>query len=57
MADTLKYGWVRGGKEGREFKVSNSQYFNRLGGAFVAASGPAREVYECSNNGNSEWFK
>jgi len=39
MADTLKYGWIRGGHEGTEMALVNSEYFNRLGGAFVCASG------------------
>jgi len=39
MADVLKYGWVYGGKQGQEMKVAKTQYFNRLGGAFVTASG------------------
>jgi len=37
--DTLKFGWAGGGHNGIQKKVSNS-YFNRTGGAFVAASGP-----------------
>ena len=40
MADVLKYGWAYGGREGVEMPVSNDQYFHRLGGAFVCASGP-----------------
>jgi hypothetical protein len=39
MADVLKYGWAQGGKVGHEMKCAKSQYFNRLGGAFVTASG------------------
>lgn len=39
MADTLKYGWAYGGRQGIEMKVGGSHTFNRLGGAFVAASG------------------
>jgi hypothetical protein len=39
MADVLKYGWSYGGKQGQEMKCAKSQYFNRLGGAFVTASG------------------
>jgi hypothetical protein len=39
MADTLKYGWVTGGRQGTEMKMARNQYFNRLGGAFVCASG------------------
>ena len=39
MADVLKYGWAYGGKQGVEMKAAKSQYFNRLGGAFVTASG------------------
>lgn len=39
MADVLKYGWAYGGKQGQEMKCAGLQYFNRLGGAFVCASG------------------
>ena len=39
MADVLKYGWAYGGKQGQEMKCAKTQYFNRLGGAFVTASG------------------
>ena len=39
MADVLKYGWAYGGKQGQEMKCARMQYFNRLGGAFVCASG------------------
>ncbi len=39
MADVLKYGWVRGGKEGVERTVVKNISFHRLGGAFVSASG------------------
>ena len=39
MADVLKYGWAYGGKQGQEMKCAKSQYFNRLGGALVTASG------------------
>lgn len=39
MADILKYGWVKGGHMGEEYKCAKSQYFNRLAGAFVTASG------------------
>jgi hypothetical protein len=39
MADTLKYGWAYGGRQGVEMKVGGSHSFSRLGGAFVAASG------------------
>jgi hypothetical protein len=39
MADVLKYGWAQGGKQGHEMKCARVQYFNRLGGAFVTASG------------------
>ncbi len=41
MADgeALKYGWVRGGRQGTEMKMARSYSFNRLGGAFVCASG------------------
>ncbi len=39
MADVLKYGWAYGGKQGQEMKCARNQYFNRLGGAFVTASG------------------
>lgn len=39
MADTLKYGWVTGGRQGTEMYLTNSEYFHRLGGAFVCASG------------------
>jgi hypothetical protein len=39
MADVLKYGWAYGGKQGQEMKCARMQYFNRLGGAFVTASG------------------
>jgi hypothetical protein len=38
MADTLKYGWVTGGRQGTELRLVNSEYFHRLGGAFVCAS-------------------
>ena len=39
MADVLKYGWTYGGRQGQEMKCARMQYFNRLGGAFVQASG------------------
>ncbi len=39
MADVLKYGWAYGGKQGQEMMCARNQYFNRLGGAFVTASG------------------
>lgn len=39
MADVLKYGWVRGGKEGVERGCVKDISFHRLGGAFVQASG------------------
>lgn len=39
MADVLKYGWAYGGKQGQEMKCARNQYFNRLGGALVCASG------------------
>jgi len=39
MADVLKYGWSHGGKQGHEMKCAKTQYFNRLGNAFVCASG------------------
>jgi hypothetical protein len=39
MADVLKYGWVRGGRQGSEMKLAKSNSYNRLGGAFVCASG------------------
>lgn len=39
MADTLKYGWAYGGRQGVEMKVGGSHSFSRLGGAFVSASG------------------
>ncbi len=39
MADVLKYGWAYGGKQGQEMMCARMQYFNRLGGAFVCASG------------------
>jgi hypothetical protein len=41
MADgeALKYGWVRGGRQGTEMKMARNYSFNRLGGAFVCASG------------------
>lgn len=40
MADTLKYGWVRGGRQGTEMYMEGStRYYNRLGAAFVCASG------------------
>jgi hypothetical protein len=39
MADVLKYGWAYGGKQGQEMRCARAQYFNRLGGAFVTASG------------------
>jgi hypothetical protein len=37
MSHEIKYGWVSGGRQGREYKVAASQYFNRLGGHFVYA--------------------
>jgi hypothetical protein len=41
MADgeALKYGWVRGGRQGTEMMMARNYSFNRLGGAFVCASG------------------
>jgi len=39
MADVLKYGWSHGGKQGHEAKCAKTQYFSRLGCAFVTASG------------------
>ncbi len=40
MADTLKYGWVTGGRQGTEMQMEGStRYYNRLGAAFVCASG------------------
>lgn len=39
MADTLKYGWIYGGRQGFIGKLGASESFNRLGGAFVTASG------------------
>ena len=39
MPDVLKYGWAYGGKQGQEMKCAKTQYFNRLGCAFVTASG------------------
>lgn len=41
MADgeALKYGWVRGGRQGTEMMMARNYSYNRLGGAFVTASG------------------
>lgn len=39
MADTLKYGWAYGGRQGVEMSVGAADSFSRLGGAFVTASG------------------
>jgi hypothetical protein len=39
MADVLKYGWVRGGRQGTEMMMARSYSYSRLGGAFVTASG------------------
>jgi hypothetical protein len=40
MAETLKYGWVSGGRQGTEMTMEGcTRYFHRLGGAFVCASG------------------
>jgi hypothetical protein len=49
MADTLKYGWVRGGRQGTEMPLTNSEYFHRLGGAFVTASSSSGHMVLATN--------